>query len=216
MKCPHCLDSFHEDFNEIELSNERPDEVLFTWSSHTTICPECNQITIFLRKSWNFDHYQRKQEYLVYPKGISRAPLPKEVPGKYSEDYKEACLVLADSAKASAALSRRCLQNILRDELKVKKADLSAEIQEVLDRNNMPSHITDGLDAVRNIGNFAAHPIKSTNTREIVDVELGEAEWNLEVVEALFDYCFVAPAKMAERRKKLNEKLKEAGKPLLK
>jgi hypothetical protein len=37
------------------------------------------------------------------------------------------------------------------------------------------------LDAIRTIGNFAAHPIKSTSSGEIVDVEPGEAEW--------FKYC---------------------------
>ena len=47
------------------------------------------------------------------------------------EDYKEACLVLSDSPKASAALSRRCLQNLLRGAAGVKPGDLSIEIQQV-------------------------------------------------------------------------------------
>lgn len=43
-------------------------------------------------------------------------------------------------------------------------------------------------------------------------MEPGEAEWNLDVLEALFDFYFVAPAKAQERRDALNRKLKEAGK----
>jgi hypothetical protein len=72
------------------------------------------------------------------------------------------------------------------------------------------------LDAVRVVGNFAAHPIKSTNTGEVVDVEPGEAEWVIEVIESLFDFYFTLPVKAEERRKALNAKLEEAGKPELK
>ncbi len=45
------------------------------------------------------------------------------------------------------------------------------------------SRIVCRIDAVRVIGNFAAHPIKSKSTGEIVDVEPGEAEWNLNTLE---------------------------------
>ncbi len=124
--------------------------------------------------------------------------------------------MLADSAKASAALSRRCLQLLLRNKANVKHQDLVKEIQELLDRGTLPSHIADSLDAVRHIGNFAAHPIKSKSTGEIVRVEAGEAEWNLDVLESLFDFYFVAPARTKARRDALNKKLTDAGKPPLK
>ena len=71
------------------------------------------------------------------------------------------------------------------------------------------------LDAVRNIGNFAAHPQKSTSTGEIIPIEPQEAEWNLDVLEELFDHFFVKPAKAKARKDELNKKLAEAGKPLL-
>jgi hypothetical protein len=80
----------------------------------------------------------------------------------------------------------------------------------------LPSHIEESLGAVRNIGNFAAHPIKSKSTGEIVPVEPGEAEWNLDTLELLFDFYFVAPAKTKARRDALNKKLSDAGKPPVK
>ncbi len=80
----------------------------------------------------------------------------------------------------------------------------------------IPSHIAEDLDAVRNIGNFAAHPIKSQSTGEIVAVEPGEADWNLSVLESLFDFYFVAPARSKARKDALNKKLADAGKPPLK
>jgi hypothetical protein len=65
---------------------------------------------------------------------------------------------------------------------------------------------------VRNTGNFAAHPIKSKSSSEIVDVEPGEAEWNLDVIEALFDFFFVQPEVIRIKREDLNKKLIDAGK----
>lgn len=48
------------------------------------------------------------------------------------------------------------------------------------------------------------------------DVELGEAEWSIEVIEAIFDFTYVQPKKLEDKRSLLNEKLKFAGKNLLK
>lgn len=86
----------------------------------------------------------------------------------------------------------------------------------MLDRGTLPDDIAESLDAIRNIGNFAAHPMKSTASGEFIDVEPGEAEWNLDTVERLYDFYFVGPAKTAAKKAALNKKLQDAGKPLLK
>jgi hypothetical protein len=159
---------------------------------------------------------QKKSDTMVYPRGVARRPVPPEVPADIGEEYKEACLVLADSPKASAALSRRCLQNLLRNAAGVKSGDLVGEIQQVLDSGKLPAGLSENIDAVRNIGNFAAHPNKSKSTGEVVDVEPHEAEWNLDVIEGLFDFYFVQPALARARRDALNLKLAAAGKPPMK
>ena len=86
----------------------------------------------------------------------------------------------------------------------------------MLDSGALPSHLAKSVDAVRIIGNFAAHPIKSTSSGEIVPVELGEAEWNLDVVEALFDFYYVQPKLLEEKRDALSKKLIDAGKQPMK
>ena len=53
-------------------------------------------------------------------------------------------------------------------------------------------------------------------TGEIVEVEPNEAEWNLDVLEMIFDYSFVRPALIKGKRDALNVKLKDAGKPDMK
>lgn len=215
MKCPHCLDSFHPQWSAwTNFVDYEGDAEFSAWEVRSCICPTCyKRIVEFHTKERDTG---RGEVTMVYPKGIARAPLHSSVDPKFSEDYKEACLVLPDSAKASAALSRTCLQNILREKAGVKPSDLSTEIQEVLDSGKLPSHIAEDLDAIRNIGNFSSHPIKSKSSGEIVKVEAGEAEWNLDVLEELFDFYFVQPEISRKKREALNEKLKDAGKPLMK
>ena len=79
---------------------------------------------------------------------------------------------------------------------------------------SLSPYLAKQIDAIRNIGNFA--PMKEQNTGEIVFVELGEAEWNLDVIEALFDFYYVQPANIKKKRDALNTKLSSAGKPLMK
>ena len=223
MKCPHCLTEFHDDPTDTILLRgktalQEKDGLL--WRARSRLCPACGRAIVALVANRLVSMLgggaaeTKSVEYLIWPRGITRSPLPKEVPEKYAADYREACNVLAESAKASAALSRRCLQLILREVAGVKASDLNKEIEAVLP--SLPSSIAGAVDAVRVIGNFAAHPIKSTNTGEIVDVEPGEAEWSLDVLESLFDFYFVQPAKLAAKKAEMNKKLSDAGKPPMK
>lgn len=152
---------------------------------------------------------------MVFPRGAKRPPAPPEVPEPVALDYNEACLVFDDSPQASTALSRRCLQHVLSERGVSKSDNLSSAIDDTL-ASHPPTHIAENLDAVRNIGNFAAHPQKSKNSGEILPVEPHEAEWNLDVLEMLFDFYYVQPARSAVRREALNKKLEETGKKPMK
>jgi hypothetical protein len=218
MKCPHCLIEFHDEVLRIQLYEDSTSD----WWLNKRTCPSCGKFILSLQEYYERyriggkNHYHLQREFYCYPRAISRNPLSSDVPESFARDYKEACLTLADSPKASAALSRRCLQHILREVAKVKHGNLADEIQSSIDSKALPSHLTESLDAVRNIGNFAAHPIKSKASGEVLEVEQGEAEWNLDVLESLFDFYFVQPAQLQRKRDALNAKLKEAGKPEIK
>ncbi len=216
MKCPHCLVAFHAEEQHHLLGTDKDGG----WVVIKLHCPACERFVLILAECdigttpQGQSHITRmSHDFILFrPKTALRPPPSAEVPKQFSEDYVEACLVFPDSAKASAALSRRCLQHLLREVAKVKPGDLFDEIQQVLDSGKLPSQIADSIDSVRNIGNFAAHPIKSKSSGEIVPVEPGEAEWNLDVLEALFDFYFVQPALLKKKRDALNAKLKDAGK----
>ena len=221
MKCPHCLVEFHAGptWWSVTLGNDADGH----WVVTRQACSACNRFVLHIQNgalqgptapgTQNFRVINPAKNMMVWPKGVSRALVPPEVPEGIAEDYKEACLVLADSPKASAALSRRCLQNLLRASAGVKHGDLYDEIQQVLDNKSLPSALAESIDAVRATGNFAAHPIKSKSTGEIVPVEPHEAEWNLDVLESLFDFYFVLPARIKAKRDALNLKMGDAGKP---
>jgi len=218
MQCGHCHADYHPQTSEHVLGSDNE----YLWQVLWETCPRCGGLNIRLAYGYPHPSVPGRMFTLisarpVHPKGgISRKPAAPEVPKSIREDYNEACFVLADSAKASAALSRRCLQTILREHAKVKRQDLSKEIDEVLASKQLPTHLADDIDAIRNYGNFAAHPVKSTSSGEIVDVEPGEAEWNLDVLEGLFDFYFVGPAASRKKREALEKKLADAGKPPLK
>jgi hypothetical protein len=222
MKCPHCLTEFHDQIKDLDLGRDVDGD----WAIRKLTCPspQCNRdIYYLITGTWTRDQFGNcrsidkiKGFFLIRPKVISRNPIPPEVPTIFAEDYNEACLVLSDSTKASAALSRRCLQLLLREKASIKKGDLANEIQQVIDSRQLPSHLSESIDVVRNIGNFAAHPMKSKSTGEIASVEPGEAEWNLEVLEMLFDFYFVQPERSKRKREALNSKLTDLGKPLMK
>ncbi len=217
MKCPHCLIEIHATEDVGYLGNDCEG----AWGTIKILCPACKRNVIYLIVAdrivnQQFGGYKvegLKKSFLVYPKGAMRNASPKEVPLAFSNDYKEACLVVADSPKASAALSRRCLQHLLREMAGIKTGSLANEIQQVLDSKKLPSYIANAIDGIRNIGNFAAHPLKSESSGEVVDVEPGEADWNLDVIESLFDFYFVQPAVLKMKQDALDTKLSNIGKP---
>jgi hypothetical protein len=203
MKCPFCLNAIHPSVKKNTIYN--PYEIDCA-NVFVSLCPSCKEVF------FSFFKYGGK-EIMIFPRTGGRNPAPKEVDDFIAEDYNEACLILNDSPKASAALSRRCLQSILRLKVSVKKSTLENEINEAIPQ--FPSYIQDNLRAIQKIGNFAAHPEKSTSTGEILPVEPHEAEWCLDILESLFDFLYVQPA-IAERKKdELNKKLQEIGKPTI-
>lgn len=218
MKCPHCRTDFHDKVR----SNEIGRDIDGFWYLEQTTCPACSRLILAVVSKFPQELGSavlpgaELTRYLVRPKSNVRPAPHKDVPEEFASDYREAANVLADSPKASAALSRRCLQHLIREKAGIKKPDLAKEIDDLISSNALPSHLSEAVDAVRNIGNFAAHPIKATATGEVLPVEPGEAEWTLDVLDGLFDFYFVQPALLKGKRDALNLKLASASKPPIK
>jgi Domain of unknown function (DUF4145) len=204
------------------------------WRYRTAVCPKCSKLTIELsppperRPVFEEGELLKKGEVLqegevlkerqwrqVQPVGSNRGAVPPEVPEPIAADYVEACQVLPLSAKASAALARRCLQAMLHIH-GYRDKDLAKEVQQLLaetDPNKaLPGPIRQTVDAIRHFGNFSAHPVNDKTSVQVIDVEPEEAEWCLEILEALFEHFYVGPAAAAAKKAALDAKLKAAGK----
>jgi len=217
MKCPHCSIHFHDNW---QSSTFRRDGSFLSssegyWAYRSARCPECGDVTIEIGETTGIQEI-RAEWRQVYPIGANRGPVPPEVPPEIARDYVEACNVLPISPKASAALSRRCLQNMLHAH-SYKAKDLAKEIDLLLnepDRTKaLPHKLRVTVDGIRNFGNFSAHPIDDKTTLQVIHVEPHEAEWCLEIVEELFEHFYVGPAAAKAKKDKLNKKLAAAGKP---
>ena len=122
--------------------------------------------------------------------------------------------MLPISPKASAALSRRVLQTMLRDRGYVMYY-LAQQIDAAMDETSpdkiLPNSIRQKIDAVRHFGNFAAHPITDTTTLEVINVEPDEAEWCLQIIEELFDHYYNSNYTVDKIKMwRLNKKLRRA------
>jgi hypothetical protein len=224
-QCPHCRTGVRFEPFTVVYSNNRSIPLAGIFAQvpsqagldlHVAGCPVCGRPSVSISRIYDIGGSSNGGPGVVYPGGATRL-IPPEVGANDSTvatDFSEAVAVLPYSNKASAALSRRCLQRILSTVGNAKKRDLADQIDEVLPA--LPPQIAENVDAIRQVGNFAAHALKSTNTGEIIDVEEGEAEWLLDVLEELFVFYYVAPAQATARRKALNKKLADLGKPPLK
>jgi Domain of unknown function (DUF4145) len=126
---------------------------------------------------------------------------PDYVPQVIRDDYVEACKIRDLSPKASATLSRRCLQGMIRDYWKIAEARLIDEIKAL--ENKVDAQTWAAIDAIRKIGNIGAHMEKDINI--IVDVEPNEAQKLIELIELLVKDWYVARHDRAERLKNIVE-----------
>jgi hypothetical protein len=98
--------------------------------------------------------------------------------------------------------------------------DLAKQIDALLaetdNRRSLPISIHNAVDAIRQFGNFGAHPIDDKTTLQLIEVEPGEAEWCVEVVEELMDHYHERPAQLEARLDLANAKFRSGGKPDLK
>ncbi len=197
--CPYCSrdtiitdESYHEDYTDLDITNADGRRRL---SIAFIVCPnpECEKFSlevslhpqVWATNRWKIGDSLRNWQLI--PESKARA-FPDCIPKAILDDYNEACLICDLSPKASATLSRRCLQGILRDFWKVKPGNLVKEIEQIEDK--VDPETWEAIDAVRKVGNIGAHMEKDINL--ILDVEPREAELLVGLIETLLKDWYVA------------------------
>ena len=128
-------------------------------------------------------------------------PQPEYIPEQIRNDYNEACAILKLSPKASATLSRRCLQGMIRDFWTIQKDRLIDEVNELKNQGAINSSTFDTIDAIRKIGNIGAHMEKDVNL--IIDIDEDEADTLIKLLENLFKDWYIDRHDREERNKEI-------------
>lgn len=204
--CPHCQHS--QVSTESNCENQRFTFRIgmtdiggtgFEYSATRCLNPVCNKLSFYLglgksqRNSFtnemerNFELWRGS----IYPFSTAK-PQPDYIPAVVIEDYYEACKIQTLSPKASATLSRRCIQGMIRDFAKIKAPSLYKEIEKLREAiadgsadRSISEESVEALHAVREIGNIGAHMEKDVN--HIVEVDEEEAGILIELIEQLFE-----------------------------
>lgn len=154
-------------------------------------CPNCGEYTI---QTFGLGKKVENVNVLIRP--ISSAKqFPDYIPEAIRQDYEEACAIASLSPKASATLSRRCLQGMIHDFWDIKLKNLNQEISALKDK--IPADLWSSIDALRQLGNIGAHMEKDTNV--IVDIDPDEANSLIKLIELLMKEWYIN----REERKKL-------------
>lgn len=148
------------------------------------LCPHCKIVSIAVDgKSSNFENIHIP----IYPTSLARQ-FPEYIPKAIRDDYEEAYSIVNLSPKASATLSRRCLQGMIRDFWNIKQNNLAKAINEL--QSKVSSSQWKAIHAVRSIGNIGAHMEKDIDT--IIEVDSNEAEQLLKLIELLIDKWYIS------------------------
>lgn len=180
--------------------------------TEVVVCPnpECRQQSISLTINAIHPGHDRDSHTLfkwnLLPESAAK-PFPDYIPLQIRNDYEEACLIQNKSPKASATLSRRCLQGIIRDFWGVTKNRLVDEINELQEK--IDPITWDAINSVRHVGNIGAHMEKDVNL--IIDVDQEEAGLLIWLIETLLTDWYVQRHEREQRMSglvKLAEKKK--------
>lgn len=141
----------------------------------------------------------------VFPQVIpEEITLPDYIPNKVREDFKQASLIKDLSPKATVALCRYCTQYMIRDFWGISKGRLVDEIAELERKNACPASI-EMLDAIRDMGNFGAHPEKDTSV--IIEVDPKDAKIAVEIVQTIIKDWYIDKHEREERQVKIKSSL---------
>jgi hypothetical protein len=218
--CPYCHhhqiftdENHHTTLTKYYIGVSVHGDVALHHAATRCVNPACNEVTLVgtfvkakvLANNWTTEKVL--QRWQLRPSGSSKVQ-PNYIPAPLREDYLEACAIRDMSPKASATLARRCLQGMIRDFCGIAKNRLIDEINELrkqVDAGSAPKGVEpeaiDAIDAVRKVGNIGAHMEKEIDL--IVDVDPGEAQSLIELIEMLFEEWYVARHKRQERLAKV-------------
>ena len=154
------------------------------------VCGTCKTPSVY-EDSWD-EEKRRWVASLAYPKPLSA---PRDVPAEIRRLFDEAVSALHSAPSLTAVGIRKCLEAVC-DDRHAQGKDLAARIAFLSSTGAIPKTLGEMMDASRAFGNIGAHFGQNSVTAE-------QAKTLLEFTLAIFEYIYVAPAKIEAVRKSL-------------
>ena len=146
-------------------------------------------------------------EWIARPRGGIRR-VDARVPEPLRTNYLEAVAILDLSPRMSAALSRQALSDLLANYAHVDEDKLTAKIERFTSDPSHPLRLRENLQQLPKVGEDET---SASDQGHIPEVGRGEAVWMLDLLDRLFDYLIVDPARDEQMRASVNELIDRAG-----
>ncbi|RTJ56743.1 DUF4145 domain-containing protein [Campylobacter jejuni] len=204
--CPHCgvysrmeWDGFYNRYNNRIKQAEG-----YSFSEST--CYHCERSVIWYLKDEN--------PKIFFPREVAIPP-EENMPENVKEIYEEASLVLGDSPRASCALLRLALQELmkyLKENIQIynglKNRNINEDIKEIINIGNFyqeqKESLEEAMNSIRLIGNKASHPseLDINDNSEIANILF-------EMINFIVGEIITKPKEREERLNKLKSAIGE-------
>lgn len=193
--CPHC-----KVYASMEWGNfyaEYRGQQVEKYSFYYSRCFHCKKSVI-----WYLENENPK---MFFPREVAIPP-EENMPENVKEIYEEASLVLGDSPRASCALWRLALQELikyLKENIEVyselKNRNIDEDIKEIINIGNFyqgqKDVLKEAMDSIRLVGNKASHPS---------ELDIND---NSEIANILFEMINFIVGEIITKPKEMEEKL---------
>ncbi|TXE79010.1 DUF4145 domain-containing protein [Campylobacter peloridis] len=207
--CPHCraYSSMQwDDFLERNILNTITIKQVEGYSFFESTCYLCKRSVIWYLKDEN--------PKIFFPREVAIPP-EENMPENVKEIYEEASLVLGDSPRASCALLRLALQELmkyLKENIQIynglKNRNINEDIKEIINIGNFyqeqKESLEEAMNSIRLIGNKASHPseLDINDNSEIANILF-------EMINFIVGEIITKPKEREERLNKLKNAIGE-------
>jgi hypothetical protein len=212
MKCPFCSYLTADDWQTagmISGSGKDFSSLSIDWMRCAN--EACQQTVVRMRevryRVVNGQPTSSPNEWIARPRGGMRSVDPL-VPEPLRTEYREAAAILDLSPRMSAALSRQVLSELLANYAHLDDDELTAKIERFTADPSHPLRLRENLQHLPRGGEDETGAVDRAH---IPDVGPAQAVWMLDLLDRLFDYFIVDPARDEQMRASVNELIDRAG-----
>ena len=200
--CPHCnnvtphqlivdrvVSKLYDEINVNESENQKIFENFVYFFLQCSTCQDCSLVGGF-----NIELPQSQSQFpVLYPESDD---LGSDVPEKIAKVYSEASRIRRKAPNAYAGQIRKALEFLCRDQ-KAIGDKLYNQLKSLVEKGIIPPTLAEMTSLIRLLGNLGVH---ATDDDE---VSIWDAQLIDEFFRSIIEYVYIAPAKIARLKSRL-------------